>query len=96
VLVVVRHIDTKDTLEMAATDDQETVEAVFAEGPHPALRIGVRVRCPNRRPDHPDALGTQDLVEPAAELRIAIMDQQPKRLVIAELVGCTNSVGAPE
>src|ERR1035437_6202454 len=70
---------------MAATDDQETVEAVFAEGPHPALRIGVRVRCPNRRPDHPAALGTQELVNPAAELRIAIMDQQPKRLVIAEL-----------
>jgi hypothetical protein len=30
VLVVVRHIDAKDTLEMAATDDQEMVEAVFA------------------------------------------------------------------
>ena len=29
-LVVMRHIDAKDALEMAATDDQEAVEAVFA------------------------------------------------------------------
>jgi hypothetical protein len=56
-LVVVRHIDAKNTLEMAATDDQETIEAVFAEGAHPALRIGVRVRCPHRCPDHTHTLG---------------------------------------
>lgn len=51
VLVVVRHVDAKDAIEMAATDDQETIEAVFAEGAHPPFRIRVRVRRPNRRPD---------------------------------------------
>jgi len=44
VLVVVRHIDEKDALEMAATDDQETVEAVFAQSAHPPFRIGVGER----------------------------------------------------
>jgi hypothetical protein len=33
---------------MAATDDQDTVEAVFAQGAHPPFRVGVRVRRPNR------------------------------------------------
>ena len=70
---------------MAATDDQEMVEALFAEGAHPTLRIGVRVRRPNRRPDHLEAFGTEHLVEPAAELRVAVVDQQPKRLLVAEL-----------
>jgi hypothetical protein len=55
------------------------VEAVGADGAHPALGVGVRVRRPNRRPDHLAACGTEDLVEPAAELRVAVVDQQPKR-----------------
>ena len=45
----------------------------------------VRVRRPDRRPDHPDALGMEDLVEGAAELRIAVADQQPEPLIVAEL-----------
>jgi hypothetical protein len=38
VLVVVRHIDTKDALQVAAADDEEMVETVGADGAHPALR----------------------------------------------------------
>ena len=70
---------------MAAAEDQEMVEAVGAHGPHPPLRVGVRVRRPHRRPDHPHALGTEHLVEPAAELRVPVMDKQPERLIVAEL-----------
>jgi hypothetical protein len=74
VLVVVANIDTKDAFEMSATDDQEMVEAIGAHGAHPALGIGVRVRRPYRRLDHADALAAEDLVEAAAELRVAVMD----------------------
>jgi hypothetical protein len=63
--VVVTHIDTQDTFEVSATEDQEMIEAVGAHGAHPTLRVSVRVRRPYRRPDHPDTLGTKDLVEPA-------------------------------
>src|SRR6266540_4331839 len=83
--VVVPHIDGKDPLKMSATDDQKMVEAIGAHGSHPALRVGVRVRRPHRRPDHPDTLGTEDLVESAAELRVAVMDQEPERLLLSEL-----------
>jgi hypothetical protein len=50
------------------------VEAIGAHGAHPALGIGVRVRRPHRRLDHVDALAAEDLVEAAAEPRVAVMD----------------------
>src|SRR5206468_9704315 len=81
---IVPNVDVNDALEMSSTDDQEVVEAVSAHGTHPPLRVGVRVRCPHRRPDHPDALRTEDLVEPAPELRVAVVDQQPEPLIIAQ------------
>jgi hypothetical protein len=70
---------------VASTDDQEMVKAVGADGSHPALSVGVCVRRPNRRPDHLAAFGAEDLVERAGELRVPVVDQQPERLLIAEL-----------
>jgi len=83
--VVVGHIHTEDTLELTAAKDQETVQAVLADGAHPAFGVGVRVRRPHRCPDHPDAFRPEDLVEAAAELRVAVMDQEPEPLLITEL-----------
>jgi hypothetical protein len=51
---------------MASAEDQEMVEAVGAYGPYPPLRVGVRIGRPHRRPDPPDALGVEDLVEAAS------------------------------
>jgi hypothetical protein len=51
----------------------------------PAFGVCVRVRGPNRRADHLYPLGTEDLIEAAAELRVAIVDQKPERLLVAEL-----------
>jgi hypothetical protein len=84
-LVVVPDVDAQNALEIAAASDQDPVETVPADGSDPALGVGVRVRRSNRRADHLDPLGTEDLIEPAAELRIAIVDQKPERLLIAEL-----------
>jgi hypothetical protein len=87
---------------MAAVDAEHVFEmaAAFDEG--------VRVRRLNRRLDHLDALGSEDFVEGAAELRVAIMNEEPEGLIgelqdeVARLladpasvrvaVGCTNSV----
>src|SRR6266545_6122228 len=79
------HVNPQHALEMAAAQDQDPVEAVGADGADPALRVGIRVRRPNRRADHFHSLGTEHLVEPAAELRVAIVDQKPERLLLAEL-----------
>jgi hypothetical protein len=84
-LVVMPHVDAHHALEMAAADDQNAVEAIDADGAHPAPGVGVRVWGSNRRADHLDPLGAEDLVEPSTELRVAIVDQKPERLCIAEL-----------
>ena len=71
---------------MSSSEDEDAIEAVIADGPHPALSERVRVRCLHRSPDHIDPLGAEDVVEGAAELRVAIMDQQLElRLMLARL-----------
>jgi hypothetical protein len=74
VLVVMPHVDTQHALEMTAANDKDSIEAVRADSSHPAFGVRVRVRRPNRRPDHLHPVGTEDLVERAAELRVAIVD----------------------
>jgi hypothetical protein len=87
VLVVVAVVAAEHVLELAAADDEDPVEAVGANRAHPALGEGVCVRSLNWRADHLDAFRPEDLVERAAELRVAIMDEEPERLLIPELHG---------
>ena len=47
-LVVVLGIDPKDVLKMAYVDDEQVVKALGSDGPDESLRIGVRVRRPER------------------------------------------------
>jgi hypothetical protein len=85
VLVVVAAVDAEHVLEVAAAEDEDAVEALRAEGADPALGVSVRVRRLDRRADHPDALRAEDLVEGMAELRVAIVDEKPERLLVAQL-----------
>src|SRR5919204_3426032 len=84
VLVVVATVDAEHLLEMAATEDEDPVETISAERADPALGVGVRVRRLDRRADHPDALSPEDLVETVAELAVAVVDEKPERLLVAE------------
>jgi hypothetical protein len=84
VLVVVAAVNAEHVLEVAAAEDEDSVEAISAESADPALGVSVRVRCLDRRMDHPDALTPEDLVEGAAELRVAVVDEKPERLLVAE------------
>jgi hypothetical protein len=43
-LVEVADVDAKDVLELAAPEDQQTVEALPAHAADPALSVGVRIR----------------------------------------------------
>jgi hypothetical protein len=85
VLVVVLAVDAEDVLEVAAAEDEDPVEAVGAERAHPAFGVGVRVRRLDRRADHLDPLAAEDVVEGAAELRVAVMDEKPEQPLVAEL-----------
>ena len=77
--VVVLDVDTQDTIELSAACDQEPVEAVAANRADPALGERVRVRRPKRGADDLDALALEDVVEGAAELAVAVVDQEPDR-----------------
>ena len=48
VAVVVLDVDPEDLLEVAAADDQQPVQALGADRPHPALGVRVRLGCPHR------------------------------------------------
>jgi hypothetical protein len=80
--VVVPDVDTKETLEVTAAEDQEMVEAVGVHGSHLPLRIGVRVRRPHGRPDHPNALGAKHLVEAAARSLDSCLDTVDRTLTV--------------
>ena len=54
--VVVRDVDPKDLLEVASADDQQPVEALSADRPHPAFGVGVGPRRLHRRQQYLDAL----------------------------------------
>src|SRR6266542_7128578 len=79
-LVEVADVDVEDMLELAATEDQEPVEALPAHAADPAFGVGVRVRRLDRRPDDLHAFAAEDAVEGAAELRVAVVDQEARPL----------------
>src|SRR5215216_5059207 len=68
VAVVVLDVDPEDLLEVAAADDQQPVQALGADCPHPALGERVRLGCPHRCHDDLAALRAERLVEAAGEL----------------------------
>jgi len=84
VFVVVAAVDAEDVLEVAASEDEDAVEADGAERPYPAFGVGVRIRRLDRRADHFDPLGAEDLVEGVAEFRVAVVDEEPEGVLIAE------------
>src|SRR6266571_3445519 len=79
-LIEVADVDAEDVLELAATEDQEPVEALPAHAADPAFGVGVRVRRLDRRSDDLDAFAAEDVVEGAAVLRVAVVDQEARPL----------------
>jgi hypothetical protein len=74
--VVMRRVDAEHTFEVAATDDEQPVEALGADSADEALGVGVRLWCADWFLDHRDAFAAEDLVEGGAELAVAVMDQE--------------------
>jgi hypothetical protein len=82
VSVVVGGVEAEHVLEMAAVDDQNPVEALAAEGADPTLGIGVRVWGSDGRADDLYILTAEDVIESATEFAIAIVEQEPERLLL--------------
>ena len=74
-LVVVLGIDPKDVLKMAYVDDEQVVKAL-GDGPDESLRIGVRVRRPERGSQDLGTFGPKDRVEVRHILRVTVADEE--------------------
>ena len=59
------------------TVDEGPVETLVADGPDEAFGERVRSRGTNRCPDHPDALGAEDVIERPRELGVPVSDEEP-------------------
>src|SRR4029453_11745787 len=79
--VVMTGIDAQHVLELAAAEDEQPVEALATHAADPALGVGVRVRRLNGCADDSDSFALEDVIPPAAEFRVAIVDQEADRLL---------------
>jgi hypothetical protein len=82
--VEVVDVDAEDILELAATEDQELIEALPTHAADPVFGERVCVRRPDRCADDGDVFALEDAVEDAAELRVAIVDQEARPLAAGE------------
>ena len=75
-LVVVLHVGPQGAVEMTGSEDQQPVQAVGANGLHPAFGEGVGVRGSDRCADHPHTFASEDIIKGAGELGVAVADQE--------------------
>jgi hypothetical protein len=66
----------EDLLQGASPNDQQPVQALRADSTDPPLRVGVRVRRLHRGHEHLDTLRPKHVIEPAAELRVSIANEE--------------------
>jgi hypothetical protein len=69
-------VDPQDLLKVVAPEDQQPVQALGPDRPHPALGVRVRRGCPHRRAEHLATVRAEDLVETAAELGVPVVDKE--------------------
>ena len=75
-LVVMRDVLPKHSLEMSTTEDEDLVEAFCPNSPHPTFHVGISPGRSNRSPDDPDAFGSKHLVEAGRQLGVPIPDEE--------------------
>ena len=71
---VVREVLLQQNREVAWSGDQEVVEAFAAQGADPALRYGVRPRCPDRAADDADVGAGEHGAKGGGELAVPVAD----------------------
>src|SRR5712691_1684756 len=84
--VVVVGVGAQDMLELPPAEDEQPVEALATDAADPALGVGVRVRRLDGCADHRDPFSLEDVIEAAAELGVAIVDEEAERLPVSSSV----------
>jgi hypothetical protein len=88
-------VDVEHAFEVTAVEDQQPVETLGTYGPDEALGDRVGFRRSHRRPHDPGALATEDFVEGAAVLAVAVADQEPDALLGEVEAEVTRLLGDP-
>jgi hypothetical protein len=74
--VVVMGTVPKHCLQVARSDDQDPIEALGLDRLYAPFCEGVGARCPDRGANEIDAIGSEDRIEAATVLGIAIVDDE--------------------
>ena len=75
--VVVLGVGPKRLIEVSSTEDEGPVETLGPDGLDHPFRVGVRIRGPDRGPDHPRPFRANDLIEGMSELGVLVADEEP-------------------
>ena len=76
-IVVVGSVSLEHSLEVAASEHKDPVQALGPNRSHPPLGERVRSRGPDRRLDDLHSFGPEDLVEGTGDLRVPVSDLEP-------------------
>jgi len=96
--VVMAGIHTQHLFELPAAEDQQPIETLATYAADPALGVCVGVRRLDRCADHDDPFALEDVIETAAELGVAVVNQEASCLLavveghqqVARLLGCSS------
>jgi hypothetical protein len=78
--VVVGDVFAQHAFEVAAGEDQDSVEAFAPGAADPAFGMCLRFWCGDRGADHADPFRAKELVEGPGRFDVAVADQDPRPL----------------
>ena len=81
-MVIVGRVPREHGPQVRLVDDEQVVQALLPEGADDALRDGVGIRRPGRRPDDSEAFRGEDRIEAGRELAVAIPDEEAEGVTI--------------
>ena len=81
-LVVVVTVFGENSSQVRLIQDNEPVQTLLAQCPHPALRLGTGIRSSKRCPDDFYSFGLEHRIKSSGEFRVPIMDQETYRQLV--------------
>lgn len=75
--VIVPYVLLEHPTQVFGSNDEQLIQALTSDGPHPSFREGIRHGRANQGGHDPGAVGCEHRVERVGELGVAIADREP-------------------